>query len=125
MDQTIQTLESLECFGVQMALDDFGTGYSSLSYLKKLPVHELKIDRSFVIDLLTDKEDLAIVEASIAIAKQFKLRTVAEGIEDEQTLTQLKSMGCDIAQGYHIQKPLPADKFEEWLAQQKVAKLMN
>lgn len=125
MDQAIQTLESLECFGVKMALDDFGTGYSSLSYLKKLPVHELKIDRSFVTDLLTNKEDLAIVEASIAIAKQFNLRTVAEGIEDEQTLTQLKSMGCDIAQGYHIQRPLPADKFEEWLAQQKVAQLMN
>lgn len=125
MNQAIQTLETLGRFGVKMALDDFGTGYSSLSYLKKLPVHELKIDRYFVTDVLTNKEDYAIVETSLAIAKQFDLRTVAEGIEDQQTLIALKEMGCDIAQGYHIQKPLPEEKFETWLAEQQVAQLSS
>jgi len=101
--------------GIQLSIDDFGTGYSSLSYLKHFRVDKLKIDRSFVIDVLRDQEDRAIVQAMIQIARSLNLKTIAEGVEDTSLAEQLKIMGCDEAQGYLYAKPLPAAELEQWL----------
>jgi diguanylate cyclase (GGDEF)-like protein len=120
MEQASNTLSSLRDNGIRLALDDFGTGYSSLTYLKKLPIQELKLDRSFVTHLMDSKDDEVIVETTIAIAKQLKLKVIAEGIEDQATLMKLKDIGCDIGQGYHIQRPVPAEAFRAWLETQQV-----
>ncbi len=108
-----------ECrqFGVGFALDDFGTGYSSLSYLSKLPVDVLKIDQSFVRDMLEDKGDRAIVQGIIALAQAFSRQTVAEGIETEEHYSTLHDMGCQIGQGYGIARPMPADELTNWCPQ--------
>jgi diguanylate cyclase (GGDEF)-like protein/PAS domain S-box-containing protein len=100
--------------GVSFALDDFGTGYSTLTYLKQLPVSTLKIDQSFVRDMLEDVGDRAIVEGVIALATVFGRKTVAEGVETEQHFLALRDMGCQIAQGYAIARPMPAKVFYEW-----------
>jgi EAL domain-containing protein (putative c-di-GMP-specific phosphodiesterase class I) len=94
--------------GIRIAIDDFGTGYSSLAYLKRLPVDELKIDRSFVRELATDKDDLAIVRSTISLGHDLGLSIVAEGIEDADTWDLLRRLGCDIAQGYFIGRPMTA-----------------
>ena len=99
---------------MHFALDDFGTGYSSLAYLKQLPVSILKIDQTFVRDMLEDVGDYAIIEAIIALAKVFDRKTVAEGVETEQHFVELQKMGCQVAQGYGIAKPMPASKFYDW-----------
>jgi diguanylate cyclase (GGDEF)-like protein/PAS domain S-box-containing protein len=105
-----------ECaeIGVSFALDDFGTGYSSLSYLRRLPAETLKIDLSFVRDMLVDKEDHAIVKGVIALAKTFSRSTVAEGVESVEHIEVLRDMGCDIAQGYGIARPMPACEVFRW-----------
>jgi diguanylate cyclase (GGDEF)-like protein len=100
--------------GVGFALDDFGTGYSSLSYLSNLQVDTLKIDQSFVRDMLEDKGDMAIVKGIIALAKAFKRHTVAEGIETERHFQALLDLGCQIGQGYGIARPMPADEIISW-----------
>lgn len=105
-------LTRIRDFGARVSIDDFGTGYSSFAYLKELPADELKIDRSFVMGMLTDESDRKIVEHSIGIAKSFGLHVVAEGVEDAESLHYLRKLECDIAQGYFICKPLPADEFE-------------
>ncbi|NOX26078.1 MAG: EAL domain-containing protein [Deltaproteobacteria bacterium] len=104
---SIKLLEQLRGFGSRLSIDDFGTGYSSLNYLKQFPVNELKIDRSFVIDLLTSKDDALIVKAVVALAHNLNLEVVAEGVEEKRHLTYLHDLGCDIIQGYLISKPLP------------------
>lgn len=109
---TVQTLFEL---GVQLSIDDFGTGHSSLSKLKQLPVTELKIDQSFVTNMLTNENDIAIVEASIQLAHNLGLQVVAEGIEDAKTLSALREMGCDYAQGYNISYPLTLEELHLWL----------
>jgi len=101
--------------GVAFALDDFGTGYSSLSYLKKLPVQTLKIDQTFVRDMLVDMEDQAIVEGVIKLAKVFKRKVIAEGVETEAHGIKLLELGCDIAQGYSIARPMAADAVFDWI----------
>lgn len=106
-----EVLTNIRDFGARVSIDDFGTGYSSFAYLKELPADELKIDRSFVMGMLTDSGDAKIVEHSIGIAKSFGLAVVAEGVEDKESLEALQRMGCDIAQGYYVCKPLPADEF--------------
>ena len=93
-------------------VDDFGTGYSSLYYLKNLPLDEIKIDQSYIRDLLEDANDAAIVESIIAIARNLKLRTVAEGVETAAQADILRAMGCSVHQGYHYSRPLPLDEFE-------------
>jgi len=98
--------------GARVSIDDFGTGYSSLAYLKDIPADELKIDRSFVMGMLTDPGDYKIVEHSIGIAKSFGLSVVAEGIENAEMLDELQKLGCDYAQGFFICKPVPACDFE-------------
>lgn len=107
-------LLQLQNMGIALSIDDFGTGYSSLSYFKEIPAHELKIDKSFVMNMLSNQQDQDIVKIIIDIAHLFNLTVVAEGIEDEATLNYLKSLGCDYGQGYYISHPLPAAKFEEW-----------
>ena len=104
-----EIIEECRKFGVVFALDDFGTGYSSLSYLSALPVEVLKIDQSFVRDMLEDQGDRAIVQGIIALAKAFNRQTVAEGVETEGHYQALLGMGCELGQGYGIAKPMPAD----------------
>lgn len=113
------TVQALFDLGVRLSIDDFGTGHSSLSKLKELPVTELKIDRSFITDMLVDEDDAAIVEASINLAHNLGLHVVAEGIEDEKTQDVLLRMGCDYAQGYHLSYPLTLDKLKLWLKNKK------
>lgn len=104
-----------ERLGVRFALDDFGTGYSSLTYLKRLPAHTLKIDQSFVRDMLEDPEDLAITEGVLGLARAFQRETVAEGVETVHHGSMLLHMGCDYAQGYGIAQPMPAEAIPGWL----------
>jgi len=107
---TIKTIQRLKEIGIQLSIDDFGTGYSSLSYLKKFKIDKLKIDQSFIRDIMQDPEDSAIVTAIIQMAKSLNLKTIAEGVEDESILQHLSSIGCDEIQGYYISKPLPSNE---------------
>lgn len=109
-----EVIEECRKFGVGFALDDFGTGYSSLSYLSRLPVDVLKIDQSFVRDMLEDKGDMAIVQGIVALAHAFGLQTVAEGIETREHYRILLDVGCEIGQGYGIARPMPADELASW-----------
>ena len=112
----LATVQALKNLGVKLSIDDFGTGYSSLSYLKRLAVDKLKIDQSFVRGLATDAEDAAIVHAIIQMAHGMKLKTVAEGVEDNATLDGLRQFGCDEVQGYHYARPMPAEECARFLA---------
>jgi len=107
IDTTTHTLFRLKDMGVRISIDDFGTGYSSLSYLKRFPIDELKIDRSFVAGLNDDADNLAIVRTIIALGKALKLDVVAEGVESEAQLEFLRAMGCDRAQGFLLGRPAP------------------
>ena len=102
--------------GVLFALDDFGTGYSSLTYLKRLRVSLLKIDQSFVRDMLDDPDDLAILEGVISLAKAFHREVIAEGVETVAHGTLLLQLGCELAQGYGIARPMPARELPRWAA---------
>lgn len=110
-------LEDLHNMGFSLSVDDFGTGYSSLAYLKKLPVSELKIDQSFVFHMADDQDDATIVRSTIDLGHNMGLVVVAEGIEDKATWDMLQAMGCDLAQGYYISKPMAADALLKWIAQ--------
>ena len=112
IDLVIARMRDLKALGVSVSVDDFGTGYSSLYYLKNLPLDEIKIDQSYIRDLLEDANDAAIVESIIAIARNLKLRTVAEGVETAAQADILRAMGCSVHQGYHYSRPLPLDEFE-------------
>ena len=114
-ERSLDILNALDRMGVDLSIDDFGTGYSSLSYLKRLPVKQLKIDRSFVGDLIEDRDDAMIVRSTIDLAHNLGLSTVAEGVETEQILERLLEMGCDLAQGYLISRPLSADDLLSYL----------
>jgi len=113
--RTMEVLTRLAGLGVGLAVDDFGAGYSSLAYLKKLPVDELKIDQGFVRALATDATDAAIVASTVGLGHALGLRVVAEGIENEGTWDMLAGMGCDVAQGYYLSRPLPAAALARWL----------
>ena len=110
-----QTIEKIKNTGINLSIDDFGTGYSSLSYLKKLPVDEIKIDHSFVMEITEDDDDDVIVLATIELAHNFGLTIVAEGVHNKNTWDRLKVLNCDIAQGYYISRPLSAHAFSAWL----------
>ena len=101
--------------GIKISVDDFGTGFSSLGYLKRLPVSELKIDKSFVTDMTRDENDAVIVRSTIDLAHNLGLTVVAEGVEDQDTWDLLQILGCDIAQGYMLSKPICATDFWMWL----------
>ena len=111
----LEILSELDEKGVMLSIDDFGTGYSSLAYLKKLPMDEIKIDRSFVMEMDKDKNDAVIVHSTIDLAHNMGLKVIAEGIETDQSWHALKALGCDMGQGYFMCKPVDADSFVEWL----------
>jgi diguanylate cyclase (GGDEF)-like protein/PAS domain S-box-containing protein len=115
--QALQVLTALCELGVRIAIDDFGTGYSSLGYLKRLPAHELKIDRTFVADMAETERDHVIVRSTIDLGHNLGLAAVAEGVEDQRTLDLLSGLGCDLAQGFFLSRPLPADKVADWCRQ--------
>ena len=110
-------LDRLNALGLSLAIDDFGTGYSSLAYLKRLPVRTIKIDRSFVMDMLESASDAAIVRSTVELGRNLGLRVVAEGVETEAAWDLLREQGCTLAQGYLIGKPMPAEALEVLLAE--------
>jgi diguanylate cyclase (GGDEF)-like protein len=115
--RALQTLNRLHAMGLKLSIDDFGTGYSSLAYLKRLPVDELKIDKSFVMNMENDLQDAKIVRSTIDLAHNLGLTVVAEGVESAKTWKLLGSLACDEAQGYFMAKPMPADQFLPWVQQ--------
>jgi EAL domain-containing protein (putative c-di-GMP-specific phosphodiesterase class I) len=115
-ERALDVLARLSESGVALALDDYGTGYSSLSYLKRLPIRELKIDRSFIFDLDTDPDAATIVRSTIEMANNLDLQVTAEGVETAASWTTLDAMGARHAQGYLLTKPLPADELDAWIA---------
>jgi diguanylate cyclase (GGDEF)-like protein len=117
--QGLQALERLRELGMRLSIDDFGTGYSSLSYLKRLPVEELKIDKSFVLHMDDDADDDKIVRSTIDLGHIMDLDVIAEGVETEASLNRLREYGCNFAQGYFIARPMPKDRFEDWLLEQR------
>jgi diguanylate cyclase (GGDEF)-like protein len=119
-ERALPVLRGLHGLGVRIAVDDFGTGYSSLAYLRRLPVDEVKIDKSFVLGLASDLGDLAVVRAIVELGHSLGLNVVAEGVEQDATRDQLLEMGCDVAQGYLISRPLGPDRFDAWLAARTV-----
>jgi diguanylate cyclase (GGDEF)-like protein len=117
----LEILGRLNAMGVQVAIDDFGTGYSSMAHLKSLPVHELKVDRSFVSQMTSSTSDAVIVRSTVDLGRNLGLRVVAEGVEDLATWQELDALGCDAIQGYYTSRPVPADDLIHWLEQQQPA----
>ena len=115
-ERCISTLTKLKEFGINAALDDFGTGTSSLSYLKRLPISVIKIDKSFVADLATSIDDLAIVKTILTLAQTLGQKVVAEGVETEAQLSILRAHGCDEAQGYLFARPMPANETVDFIS---------
>lgn len=116
-DRTISVLERLALIGVKLSVDDFGTGYSSLTYLQRLPVHEVKIDKSFVMGMGSDANAATIVQSIVELGHNLGLRVVAEGVEDDAVWRRLQAMSCDIAQGYLLSRPAPAADITSWLVE--------
>jgi len=117
--RAMETLKKLSSLGVKLSIDDFGTGYSSLAYLKMLPVNEIKVDKSFVIDMIEDNNDEMIVRTVINLAHNLGLRVVAEGIECEEVWNKLASWGCDTAQGYYLRAPASVESFNSWFIERR------
>lgn len=117
IEEIIVTMNALKEIGIQFSMDDFGTGYSSLQYLKRLPLSQLKIDQSFVRDMIDDVGDNSIVQTIIAMAKSLSLDVIAEGVETEEERQLLSSYGCNHFQGYLFSKPIPIEQFEVLLKQ--------
>jgi EAL domain-containing protein (putative c-di-GMP-specific phosphodiesterase class I) len=115
------TLERLSAIGLSLSVDDFGTGYSSLANLKRLPVDGIKIDKSFVIDMPHDASDAAIVRSTIDLAHNLGLRVVAEGVESQEAWRRLEDLGCDLAQGFHVSRPVPAEAMTRLLVERRAA----
>ena len=116
IDHVAHQLSQLRTLGIGIALDDFGTGYSSLTYLRRLPLDTIKIDQSFVRDMLQDQGDLAIVQGVIGLAHSFGHHIVAEGVETLEQGQKLQQLGCSLAQGYYIARPMPVSDFAAWVA---------
>jgi EAL domain-containing protein (putative c-di-GMP-specific phosphodiesterase class I) len=113
--RAIQVLTDLHNLGIRISIDDFGTGYSSLSHLRRLPVDEIKIDKSFVVDMAVSEDDALIVRSIIELGHYRGLEVVAEGVETPQIRELLADLGCDLAQGYGVSRPLPAADLTCWL----------
>jgi EAL domain-containing protein (putative c-di-GMP-specific phosphodiesterase class I) len=125
VDQSIDTLKKLRDLNIRVSIDDFGTGYSSLAYLRDLPVDEIKIDRSFILNILKDETDKRIVKTLIDLAHAMELSVVAEGIESKELAECLTAIGCDIGQGYHFGRPVSAKMFEDRWMKDKIAALSS
>lgn len=110
VDDVIAKMNQVKAMGVGFSLDDFGTGYSSLSYLKRLPLDQLKIDQSFVRDILDDTSDAMIAHTIVALGHSLGLKVIAEGVETQEQRDFLVNMGCDAFQGYHFGRPVPVDQ---------------
>jgi EAL domain-containing protein (putative c-di-GMP-specific phosphodiesterase class I) len=121
-DAVIEVMHALRATGVHLSIDDFGAGYSSMAYLKRLPIDELKIDRAFVVDMLTDGRDQPIARAIIELAHSLGVTVVAEGVESPKLEEILRRLGCDHAQGFGISRPVPADELTTWLADRPVVR---
>lgn len=115
VEASFATMNRLKELGARISIDDFGTGYSSFSYFQSIPADELKIDRTFIAGMATNQGDRHLVETMLNLAHRFGLTVVAEGIEDEATLTALRDAGCDVGQGFHIARPMPQLQFDAWL----------
>ncbi|WP_086480726.1 EAL domain-containing protein [Oceanospirillum sanctuarii] len=120
MDATITRMDAIRAMGIALSIDDFGTGYSSLKYLKQMPINQLKIDKSFVMDLLTDSNDRAITETIIAMASHLQMEIIAEGVEDAAIMDLLVKLGCKHFQGYYFSRPVSADNCSQLLQVQKL-----
>ena len=116
-----KTLNQIDDLGVWISIDDFGTGFSSLAYLKQMPVDELKIDKSFIMNMQNNENDAVIVRSTIDLAKNLGLKVVAEGIEDKDTWDLLTILRCDYAQGFYMSKPIPAHEFENWMRERQAS----
>ncbi len=123
-NHALNVLSELRKMGLRLSVDDFGTGYSSLTYIKLLPVDEIKIDKTFIIEMVKDKNDEAIVRSTTTLAHNMGMQVVAEGVEDAETLSRLATIGCDIAQGFYPSYPLPFDNLITWLAKTKDRKII-
>ena len=123
--EAIDKLNQLGKLGVKLAIDDFGTGYSSLSYLKRFPIDRLKIDRSFIADIVTEPDDAAIAQTIIAMAHTLRLEVLAEGVETEAQLALLRRWRCDAYQGYLCSRPLPADEMTQLLRQLRATRQVS
>ena len=119
IEQALEILNAISEMGIKIAVDDFGTGYSSLAYLRRLPVNELKIDRTFVKQMITDRVDATIVQSTVRMARDLGLKIVAEGVEDQETSNLLAAYGCDCGQGYFWSRPVPSQDLELWLEKTK------
>jgi EAL domain-containing protein (putative c-di-GMP-specific phosphodiesterase class I) len=116
VERSMRALHGLHDLGIRISVDDFGTGYSSLTYLRRLPVHAVKIDRSFVVEMASNKEDAIIVRSVVDLAHNLGMDVVAEGVEDQAAYAMLVSMGCEVVQGYHLSRPLTPAGIAAWLA---------
>lgn len=116
-ERSMEILAQLAAIDIHFSIDDFGTGYSSLGYLQKLPVDEIKIDKSFVMNIMEDENSIAIVHSIIELAHSLRLKVVAEGVENKETMKRLGLLGCDMAQGYFISRPIPGSELKGWLEQ--------
>ncbi|MFV2056103.1 MAG: EAL domain-containing protein [Thiohalomonadales bacterium] len=123
--KSLDVLTRLRMSGLQLSIDDFGTGYSSLVQLHRAPFSEIKIDRSFIMEMLNDKEAHAIVETVILLGHKLGMKVVAEGVETLEHLTLLNSLGCDLAQGYYISRPIPGEQILPWLNGREEGQLLN
>jgi len=125
VDVILPILHELKALGASVSIDDFGTGYSSLSYLKRLPLSKLKIDQSFIRDLIESEDSAIIVNAIISLAHNLGFRVIAEGIEEKEQLEYLREHGCDVVQGYFYSRPIPADEFHQWALKYESELLVN
>lgn len=114
--KALMILQRLHADGVALSIDDFGTGYSSMSYLKRLPVDELKVDRSFVLGMASSTEDAVLVRSAVELGHNLGMTVVAEGVETQKAVDQLTDLGCDVGQGYHFARPAPASELDVWLS---------
>jgi EAL domain-containing protein (putative c-di-GMP-specific phosphodiesterase class I) len=119
--RSIGVMDELSQVGVELSIDDFGTGYSSLAYMRRLPINEIKIDRSFVTNMDVDASDAMIVKATVDLGRNLGLRVVAEGVENEATWEMLKSVGCEVAQGYWMSRPIPGAEATKWIVEREAA----
>jgi len=119
VEKAISTMNEIAAMGVSFSIDDFGTGYSSLSYLKRFPVSILKVDQSFVRGIPKNRDDMAISQAILSMAKSLNMKTVAEGVETEEQLEFMRINGCDEIQGYYFSPPVPADRFQILLEKER------